>query len=255
MKKFLKIISYFGYILVLSGCQGVVVPQDFQYKEITTQNFKLASWQRITNNYDPIKIYIEGDGASFDAYGQPTKDPTPKGALLREIAFGDNNPNVVYLARPCQYVKDSKCQQKYWTTARFAPEVITSTGEAISNIVGNNNEIILIGLSGGAQVAGLVAVTTPQFRIKKIVTIAANLDHKAWTEYHHLPPLVDSLNLADYKYRYETFPQIHYVGEDDEVIPAQLIYDFVGKDRTVLVKGANHSRGWLSVYSKIRQER
>lgn len=57
------------------------------------------------------KIYIEGDGRAFDIDGQPTSDPTPRGTMLREIAFGDTHPNVVYLGRPCQFVTNSACRQ------------------------------------------------------------------------------------------------------------------------------------------------
>ncbi|MDD7312777.1 MAG: alpha/beta hydrolase, partial [bacterium] len=64
----------------------------------------MASWQKITHPTAPYKIYIEGDGHAFNAHGQPTGNPTPKGTLVRELAFGDNHENVIYLARPCQYV-------------------------------------------------------------------------------------------------------------------------------------------------------
>ena len=142
--------------LLLVGCQSITIPSDYVYKEIQTRNFDIASWQKISNPSDVYKIYIEGDGYAFNAYGQPTQDPTPKGTLMRELAFGDKSPNVIYLARPCQYVKSPICTQRHWTTARFAPEVINSEYEAIKQIVGDS-PIILIGFSGGAQIAGLVA--------------------------------------------------------------------------------------------------
>lgn len=47
--------------------------------------------------------------------------------------------------------------KRHWTSARFAPEIIRSTAEAIKQIA-NRNEVILIGFSGGAQVAGLVRI-------------------------------------------------------------------------------------------------
>lgn len=241
-------------VLLLCGCNSVHVPETFTYKEIQTEKFTLASWQKITDANAPVKIYIEGDGASFNGLGRPTSDPTPRGTLLREIAFGDNSPNVVYLARPCQFVHDSQCLQKYWTTARFSKEVIDSEKFAVLGVA-QENEVILIGFSGGAQVAGLIAVTTPELHIKKMITIAGNLDHKAWTEYHHVMPLQDSLNLADYKEAYLALPQEHFVGNKDTVMPPVLVEDFAGDENVREVPSAEHDKGWERIYPLIQMER
>lgn len=74
----------------------------------------LASWQKITVSAAGYKIYIEGDGYAFDVRGRATSDPTPRGTLMRELAFGDDSPNVMYLARPCQYVKSGDCAQRHY---------------------------------------------------------------------------------------------------------------------------------------------
>lgn len=247
-------VIWFIVILFLCGCYApITVPDTFQYEEIQTARFKLASWQKITNNKAPVKFYIEGDGAAFNAHGQPTQNPTPKSKMIRELAFEDASPNVVYLARPCQYVKDSMCSQKYWTTARFAPEVIDSSYEAIKKIAGNR-DVVLIGFSGGAQVAGLVSVLHDDLKIKKLITVGGNLDHKSWTSYHHLPALTGSLSLVNYQEKYRTYPQVHYAGEKDNVIPLQLIIGFAGRENTVIVKGASHGSGWEDVYFRIWRE-
>ena len=129
------------------------MPAEFVYKEVETRNFTLASWQKVTNPAAPYKIYIEGDGYAFNARGKATQDQTPRGTLVRELAFGDDSPNVIYFARPYQYIKSPICSKRHWTTARFALEVINAEYEAIKNIA-DNNPVILIGFSGGAQVAG-----------------------------------------------------------------------------------------------------
>ncbi|MBQ8869832.1 MAG: hypothetical protein IJ019_00465 [Alphaproteobacteria bacterium] len=76
------------------------------YKKIITDTFTLYSYQKITNTQSLVKLYIEGDGHAFNFHGQPSADPTPKSDFLKNIAFKDTNPNVVYLARPCQYILD-----------------------------------------------------------------------------------------------------------------------------------------------------
>ena len=243
-------------MFLLVGCSGVIAPNDFVYKEVVTKTFTLASWQKISDEKGVIKIYIEGDGASFDAYGRATKDPTPRGKMIKELAFGDMSSNVVYLARPCQFVMNDMCSVRHWTTARFSFEVIDSTYDAIKNIA-KDREIILIGFSGGAQVASLVAVLKRDLRIKKVITVAGNLDHLEWTEYHNLPSLNESLNLADYKSLYFDIPQKHYVGDLDNVIPSGLVFDFV-KDKNIdieVIENASHSKGWDAVYDEIWKEK
>lgn len=248
-------LKLFAILFLLSGCSSIAVPPSYVYKEIPTRDFTLASWQKITEPFGTYKIYIEGDGYTFNAYGHATQDPTPKGILVRELAFGDNSPNVIYLARPCQYVKSPICSKRHWTTARFAPEVINAEYAAIKQIVGDNS-VILIGFSGGAQVAGLTASAKPGLNVKKIITIAGNLDHLAWAQYHNLPPLNESMNLESYRKQFARIPQIHYVGSDDKVMPSVLVRDFVGKNTRVFeVRGATHNSGWEEIYSQIRNEK
>ena len=242
-------------LFFVAGCTAIKAPTDFVYKEIPTRDFTLASWQKITEPSGTYKIYIEGDGYAFNAHGRATQDPTPKGILMRELAFGDDSPNVVYLARPCQYIKSPICSKRHWTTARFAPEVINAEYEAIKNIAGDN-PVILIGFSGGAQVAGLIASAKLGLNVKKVITIAGNLDHLAWTQYHNLPPLNESMNLKSYHKQFARIPQIYYVGSNDEVVPPLLVRDFVGKDTRVFeVRGATHNSGWEEIYSQIRNEK
>lgn len=241
-------------LLFLTGCSTIKAPVDFVYKEIETRDFTIATWQKVTNPAVPYKIYIEGDGYAFNAHGRATQDPTPHGTLVRELAFGDKNPNVIYLARPCQYVKSPICSKRHWTTARFAPEIINAEYEAIKQIVGDK-PIILIGFSGGAQVAGLIATAKTGLNVKKVITIAGNLDHLAWTQYHNLPPLNESMNLESYHNQFAKIPQIHYVGSNDEVMPPILVREFIKNDNLIIeVDGASHNEGWENIYNKVWSE-
>jgi hypothetical protein len=249
----LKNICVLFGVIFLIGCKAVVVPDDFLYKEIKISTFVLASWQKITNPSSGFKIYIEGDGASFDAYGLPTNNPTPKGKLLREIAFADKSPNVIYLSRPCQFVMSDICSQRHWTTARFAPEIVLAMYDAISEISGDN-DVVLIGFSGGAQIAGLVSVVKKGINVKKIITIGGNLDHLAWTEYHGLPPLTESLNLESYRSEFIKIPQKHYVGTKDKIIPMELVYEFVKDNSLIEQVNAYHNDGWDVIYEEIWAE-
>lgn len=241
--------------MFLSSCQTQPIAENFYPVEVQTSVFRLQTYQKITNPSNGYKIYIEGDGHAFTASGQPSSDPTPKDTFMRRLAFNDTSEkNIVYLARPCQYIKDNSCHQTDWTTGRFSKNVIQSEYEAIYSIVGNSS-VTLIGFSGGAQIAGLLAVLYPKLNIQKIITISGNLDHPSWTAYHHIPDLKDSLNLGNYKNEFFKIDQIHYVGQKDKVITPEMIENFVQKQAPVIqVPNASHSRGYESIYQQIWNE-
>ena len=134
-------------------------------------------------------------------------------------------------------------------------EIINDEYAAVKQIAGDN-PVVLIGFSGGAQIAGLIASAKPGLNVKKIITIAGNLNHLAWTQYHNLPPLTESLNLESYRKQFAKIPQIHYVGEKDDVIPPILAYDFIRNPTLIIeVKDAEHNSGWEKIYSAVWQEK
>jgi pimeloyl-ACP methyl ester carboxylesterase len=224
----------FTFLVGCSTTSNIKYQKDFVYKEIPTDNFTIATWQK-TNSSSNSKyiIFIEGDGNAFNSYGYPTLNPTPKNSKLRKLAFKSNSNNVIYMARPCQFVKDKKCNQSYWTTARFSKEVIDSMAQTIKSIV-KDNKIILVGYSGGGQIAGLIAVGNYNINIIKLITIAGNLDHKSWTKHHNITELSGSLDLNNYREQYLKFPQIHYVGEKDKVVPSFLTEEFVKNNKLIV---------------------
>ena len=251
MPKSIRIIIF----LCLVGCTvSGEIPDNFKYTEIQTPEFDFASWQKITDTNTGYKVYIEGDGFAFNAQGIPTDDPTPRSTFVRQMSFTDPHPNVIYLARACQFIQNKKCAQKYWTTARFASEIIDAQADALKQIIGSKS-VVFVGFSGGAQIAGLIAVRHPEINVRKIITIAGNLNHPMWTAYHHVLPLSESLDLNEYKTEFLKFSQIHYVGASDEVMPPLLNQKFVaGKADVIEVKGANHNNGWDMIVPKIQAE-
>ena len=234
------------FLIFLCGCSSFEMPDTFRYRILKEQGFEISAWEKSHPSSDVYHVYIEGDGNAFNAHGLPTNDPTPKSAFMRKLAAQDTNVNVVYLARPCQFTKGSECVEKYWTTARFAPQVVEAEYQSIKEIIGNN-AVVLIGYSGGAQIAGLIAVTK-DLNVKEVITIAGNLDHKAWTSCHHLSPLSESMNLADYANKFASIPQKHYVGEKDKVIPPIITEEFVAdKSSVYIVPNASHDKGWENI--------
>ena len=236
-------------LLLLSGCHSIVVPDSFTYNEIKTNTYKLASWQKITDKKSPVRIYIEGDGYDFNHLGYPTTNPTPHSTFLREIAFTDPNPNVVYLARPCQFVKDERCSVKDWTTGRFSQDIINSATQAITNI-SNKHHIILIGYSGGALLSGLVIEQNPKLPVKKWITLAGVLNHTKWTDDLNLPPLKDSVDLK----KLPTISQLHLIGDKDKTVSYKLTEKLVDNKNLIVIPKATHDKGYTNYLSKIYEK-
>ncbi|MGN1091124.1 MAG: alpha/beta fold hydrolase [Alphaproteobacteria bacterium] len=243
-------------LLFLSACATENPLKDMRFKTVSSGDYTMASWYKITKPEQPVKIYIEGDGKAVDSKGGPTSDPTPDSLFLRKIAADDTSPNVVYMARPCQYLMGSNCSQKDWTTGRFSPKIIDAMTACVNSWKkkAKADKIILIGYSGGAMIASQIAAKQPK-SVQKLITVAGILDKDKWSEYHKEEPLTDSLNLKIDKLK--DISQIHYVGAKDEIVPPKMTYDILGKDNAsvVVVKGATHQKGFDKIYKDIWKER
>jgi len=224
--------------LVLAGCVGVPSPSTrmlysqtlaaqngWNERIIPAKGFELSAFHpgnfRAGGN---LTIYIEGDGFAWATGSQPSPDPTPINPVALSLALAHPAGNAAYLARPCQYAmsRGETCSQRYWTNARFAPEVIDAMNGAISILKDSfgAGEVVLVGYSGGAAIAALVAARRDD--VAELVTVAGNLDHEAWTTHHRLSPLSGSLNAADVARTIAQIPQTHFIGEEDRVIPTEL---------------------------------
>lgn len=228
---------YFLCIVLLGACatQPLQAPKRYQYKELHTPAFTLAAWVKEASATAPFHIYIEGDGRAYTNSGRPSRNPTPKGVLMRQMAFEDNAANVAYIARPCQFVNDPVCTQKDWTTARFSPRVVASMAEAIRQIVGQR-PVEIYAYSGGALVSGLIIENYPEIKTQKWVTYAGLLNHKSWTERQKLAPLTGSMDL-------EQLPQVaqtHYAGAKDKVIPLKLSVLWTNNKNLIIIPRATH---------------
>ncbi|MDP1651914.1 MAG: alpha/beta hydrolase [Rhodocyclaceae bacterium] len=175
-----------------------------------------------------LTVYIEGDGFAWISGSQASADPTPRDPLALRLALAHPEGNSVYLARPCQYVnaEASSCASRYWTEMRFAPEVIAATNHAIDRLkqAFNASRLTLVGYSGGGTVAALAAARRTD--VERLVTVAGNLDQRAWTTYHRIRPLTGSLNPADEIGALQGLRQWHFVGEKDRNITPELVRNF-----------------------------
>lgn len=175
---------------------------------------------------DALHVYIEGDGRPWVLGGRfPADDPTPGKPLALSLMARDPAP-ALYLGRPCYFglANSPGCDARYWTHARYSPEVVESMALALKQeIAGKPAKLVLIGYSGGGSLAVLLA---PYLEgLEQIVTLAANLDTEGWTHRHGYEPLTGSLNpiqsaeLTGIKHR-------HMVGALDTVVAAESVRRF-----------------------------
>lgn len=254
--------------VLLGGCGGIpphtevvtiATSARLEPRRVATETFDLWLLQRADHPGQDLVVYIEGDGHAWESRSRPSPDPTPLNPVALRLAILDESSNVTWIARPCQYVTSSTCQPAYWTSARFAPEVVVSMNAAIDNAkrYAGAERVHLVGYSGGGGIAVLVAARRTD--IGSLRTIAGNLDHSAFTRHHGVSPMTASLNPADAAFRLAHLPQRHWIGEDDDVIVPAVAAGFLSRMRDTHcasienISGARHGSGWESPWRKEGQ--
>lgn len=236
----------------------------WQQLRLPTEKFVLAAYvPQFILQADVLTVYIEGDGLAWLSSSQASDDPTPRNPVSLELALRHPRGAAAYLARPCQYIEagDAKnCQQAYWTNRRFAPEVIEASDQAISELKQRfgANKLVLVGYSGGGAVAALVAARRND--VVQLVTVAGNLDHRTWTEQHHILALDGSLNPADEWRALANLPQLHFVGARDEKVSRTVVDAYASRfpvDRRpeiVSVPDFDHACCWVEKWGALLSE-
>ena len=230
---------------------------------LTANGFALMTYQRIGRPGAPLNLYIEGDGYAWKSRREMSDDPTPTDPLALRLAALDPAPNVAYVARPCQFIAKTerrRCTSLHWSTHRFSENVVAAMDQVITDIAlrAGASGVNLIGYSGGGAVAALVAARRRD--VISLRTVAGNLDHKAFTDYHNVTPLSGSLNAADYAHQLGEIPQRHFVGRGDKIVPAnrggKYIKNARFSDCIVFseVKNASHITGWAENWPILLRE-
>ena len=223
---------------------------------IRTSTFRLKGYYRFTNPNAPMTVYIEGDGLAYLHRNLPSANPTPRNPIGLHLAALDLGANVLYLARPCQYVNirsERLCSTPYWTQKRFAKEVIIAVSEAIDKMVlkAGVGRIHMVGYSGGGAVAAIVAARRKD--VVSLRSVAGYMDHVSLNKEAGVAPLKGSLDPMRYAPRLKSIPQIHYTGMQDKRIPKWVAQNFrraVGNKRCTSIRQVNttHAKGWEKVW-------
>ena len=234
----------------------------FSGERVSAGPFVLQAFHRgLDGRAEHWHVYLEGDGKAFISSQKLSEDPTPVDPIGLDLALADPAPAVLYLGRPCQYRPQSDhrpCSSLYWSSHRFAEEVVEATASAIERLLardtGPDAGVTLIGYSGGGALAALIAARSS--RIDRLVTIAAPLDLSAWTRHHGVTPLEGSLDPLSIAQRL-TMPQSHFSGLQDTVVPPTLQNTFLNRlsptstAKSSSIDNADHGCCWQQHWPRL----
>lgn len=203
-----------------------------------------------------LHVYIEGDGRPWVTPRSIARDPTPRSPLLNQLMAADPAP-ALYLGRPCYFdTGDAACDDaKWWTSHRYAAEVVDSLHQALAGYAHRYDSLVLIGHSGGGTLAYLMS--TQRDDVAALVTLAGNLNVSLWTQQHGYTPLTGSLDPAQRPALKDSIKQRHYRGTQDERISPAMITSVTGHQpnaRYIEIEGADHSCCWASHWPQILQD-
>ncbi|UEM21789.1 alpha/beta hydrolase [Skermanella mucosa] len=245
-----------------SAAAGIAAEGGLARSTLRSGGFDIAVWSRFDKPGEPVHVYVEGDGYAWSSPSDPSSDPTPLNPMALRLAARDGGPNVLYLARPCQFrpagSRDS-CEPAFWTSRRLAEPVVAALDGAIDRAVpASSRRLVLIGYSGGGGAVVLLAARRPD--VTAVVSVAGNLATAAWTSHHRITPLSGSLDPSDSARSLGALPQLHLVGARDGIVP-RLVADSYARRaapdaclRILQVPGASHDKGWLDEWPAALRE-
>jgi pimeloyl-ACP methyl ester carboxylesterase len=202
-----------------------------------------------------LHVYIEGDGRPDLDRWTVAADPTPRNPLMLRLMALDPQ-RALYLGRPCYFglATEPPCTPLDWTLDRFGERVVASLAQALAEIRRGRETVPveLYGHSGGGALAVLLAQRVPG--VRRVVTLAGNLDPDAWTAYHAYTPLTGSFNPARLGPLPPSIAQQHFAGERDRVVPPTMIEAAaarIGAPPVTRLPAATHTRGWVEAWPAI----
>lgn len=268
-----KIIFLITFVILLAGCtqlpsreerlqsaEQLAAGHGWQPLPLNGKEFNfLAIAPTSLHSADMLTVYLEGDGLAWLNRTTPSFDPTPLQPLALKLAVQDDQP-AAYLARACQFLVSPQCSRKYWTSHRFAPELIAATDEALNQLKAHFHarHLTLVGYSGGGAMALLLAARRQD--ISALITVAGSLDQVAWTKALALTPLSGSLNAADEWQQVYRIPQAHLVGEQDTQVGIAAVQPYAQRfpanhrPQIIVQSGFTHHCCWAENWPTLLQE-
>lgn len=214
--------------------------------------FELRAFAASRPPRDFLVVFIDGDGSPWiDGGRRVAADPTPRVPLALDLAL-ETPGSVLYLGRPCYFAlqRGPVCSPALWTSRRYSPEVVASLAAAVRRYAAAQRfrRILLVGYSGGGTLAALMARRLPE--TAGLVTIAGNLDPRAWTRWHGYLPLTGSLDPA-LEPPPPGLPQWHLLGTSDSNVPYRVVERYFARAPSARVRryaGFGHVCCWVRIW-------
>lgn len=254
-------------VLWLSGCATIdpldrqVGTSELEKTVLAAGEFELVRVGRpmrepADERLDELVIYLGSDGRPWDD-NRPAADPTGRRSLALELMIQDSRP-AVYLGRPCYHGGADRppCTARLWTSGRYSDVVVDALETGLRELLARYRpgRLTLIGYSGGGTLAVLAASRMAAETDITVITVAGNLDPAAWTAFHDLLPLSDSLDPVKAVPSPAGFRQLHLVGTEDARVPPRTIRRYRERhpDAQVLeVEGFDHVCCWVEEWRDI----
>jgi hypothetical protein len=199
-----------------------------------------------------LHVYLSGDGSPWLSRKRISDDPTPRRPIALRLMTLDTASSL-YVGRPCYHglAQHPPCHPGLWTTARYGEPILASMAAVVNHRLARTSKtrVILIGFSGGGTLAMLLGERIPA--TSAIVTIAANLDVRAWSALHGFSPLSHSLDPATRPPLPAHIRQIHLAGSADRSVPPAIVTAAISRQPAATLRvfdGFDHSCCWQSIW-------
>ncbi|MBK5970450.1 alpha/beta fold hydrolase [Thiorhodovibrio litoralis] len=251
-------------VMPLAACSSLATRYDIIAEgygltpgKITAKGFVLRTY-RNAEAHSPeqsLNLYLDGDGRPWRSRTSISLNPTPRQPLMLELMALDPQPSL-YLGRPCYFGQEKApgCSPLLWTSARYSETVVATMAAALEQIFREEKiqKLNLIGYSGGGVIAWLIAERLPQ--VTRLVTIAANLDVRAWTEHHGYSPLAASLDPSERQPLSAEIEHWHIIGTRDLQVPAKWLDDETQpaiQNAHIMRINSDHRCCWKNYWTEI----
>jgi pimeloyl-ACP methyl ester carboxylesterase len=226
------------------------------------RGFQHAAYARVTDGDALLTVFIEGDGSPWTHGGRRVaRAPTSRNLVALQLA-AQTPGSVLYLGRPCYGLAhpDPACTPRWWTSDRYASEVVMSLASAASGFreAHRLGRMLLVGHSGGGTLAVLLARRLAG--LAGVVSIAGNLDPDEWTREHRYLPLT-GLNPALEPSVALELPQWYLIGGRDKTVTEAMAARYLERVPPARIwhyPQLDHSCCWRSVwppvYASVLQE-
>jgi hypothetical protein len=257
MRRALALVAL-GVVLLTGGCRsassrflGLAADRGLRAEEVPGDGFRHLVLTADQRRGRTLHVYLDGDGTPWLG-GLPAGDPTPRDPLVLDLLALDRAP-AVYLGRPCYHGlrDDAACAPTLWTSARYSEAVVASLAVAARRLLADRGgeRIVWLGYSGGGALAVLLAARVPE--TAGVVTVAANLDVRAWTDAQRVSPLEGSLDPARQPRLSPAVYQRHYAGGRDRTVPVDVTRRGAGGAEVVVVPEYDHRCCWRALWPSV----